>query len=71
MNLSMHATALDRATLAAALAAGREARWEALAAYLAALPVATANHWDLCTCLVHDLAALRDQLRQRDAVDDH
>jgi len=46
MNLSMHATALDRATLAAALAAGREARWEALAAYLAALPVATANHRD-------------------------
>jgi hypothetical protein len=57
-------TALDRTTLGAALATGREARWNALATYLAALPVETASHWDLCTCIVHDLAAVRAHLHQ-------
>jgi hypothetical protein len=50
---------LPRNGLDALLLPGQEARMQALATYLAALPVATHNHWEFLRCILYDLAALR------------
>jgi hypothetical protein len=49
---------LPRNGLDALLLPGQDERLLALAAYLAALPVETENHWEFLRCIVSDLAAL-------------
>ena len=48
------------------LQSGQGERWQALAAYVAALPVETGNHWELLRCIVLDLAALRQRQHAED-----
>src|SRR5262249_50854456 len=48
----------DPQALRAALVQGQQARWEALAQYLRHLPVVTRDHFELATCLLHDIHAL-------------
>jgi hypothetical protein len=46
---------------------GREARLEALGAYLRALPWTPNDQWELCTCIMHDLNSLIEARQQSEA----
>jgi hypothetical protein len=54
---------LNRLTLPEALRPQRAARLDALAAYVAALPVPTQNHWEFLTCVLVDLGTLLSPAR--------
>lgn len=54
--------ALDLKTLADQLRPNQEERLDALAQYLRALPITTTSHWECFTCMLEDLAVLREQL---------